>query len=138
MEIILVHWLIKPGKSEQFEAHWKNNMQVGKAAGFYREILTKPVSKHDPKFNTFSITDKNYETYINIGIWESVDHFEAAIQRFFPSASEEDKGGKRKQITELEDFEFKIRERIVLQRVADRGGNLPAPTLVDQDNGASL
>jgi len=131
MEIILIHWLIKKDKREEFEAHWENNMQVGKAEGFYREILTRPISKPDPKFNTFSVTDQHYETYINIGIWESVEHFEEAIKKFFPKAYEEKKDGKNKQIIELEDFEFKLRERIVLKCIADRGGDLPAPTLIE-------
>ena len=37
MEIILVHWLIKPDKTEEFVEHWKSNMKIGKADGFYRE-----------------------------------------------------------------------------------------------------
>jgi hypothetical protein len=129
MEIILVHWLIKEGKEKDFENHWRNGMKPGNAPGFYREILTQPVSKPDPKFNTFSITDRSYVTYINIGIWESVAHFEAAIAQWFPKATEQTTGGRRKQTIELEEFEFKVRERIVLQRIADRGGDLPPPTL---------
>ena len=101
-------------------------MSVEDAQGFYREILTKPVTKPDPKFNTFSITDPNYSTYINIGFWKSIEYFEKAIQKVFPKASEtKDASGKTKQTIELEAFEFKIRERIVLKRIADRGGPLP-------------
>lgn len=129
MEIILVHWLIKPDKREEFEKHWRENMKIGKPDGFYREILTRPISKPDPKFNTFSVTDQNYETYINIGIWESVEHFDAAIKKYMPSAREEIGSGRKKQIIELEDFEFKMRERIVLKKLDDRGGDLPQSTL---------
>lgn len=131
MEIILVHWLIKPDKIEEFVEHWKSNMKIGNAEGFYREILTRPVSKPDDKFNTFSVTDKHYETYINIAIWESLEHFDAAIKKFYPSATTEQKeGGKRKQIIELEDFEYKMRERIVLKPLGDRAGAaFPEPTL---------
>lgn len=129
MEIILIHWLIKPEKREEFENHWRNVMTVGKPDGFYREILTRPISKPDPKFNTFSVTDKHYETYINIGIWESVDHFDAAIRKYIPNASVDTSSGKTKQVIELEDFEFKLRERIVLKKIDDRGGELPLPSL---------
>ena len=33
--------------------------------------------------------------------------------------------GRTKQIIELEPFEFKVRERIVLTPISDRGGSLP-------------
>ena len=108
-------------------------MSVEDAHGFYREILTRPITKPDPKFNTFSITDRNYSTYINIGLWESIEHFERAIQKVFPKASEKtDASGKTKQTIELEAFEFKIRERIVLEPIADRGGQLPDASLSHQ------
>jgi hypothetical protein len=95
MEIILVHWLVKLGKEKDFEDHWRASMSVEDAQGFYREILTKPVTKPDPKFNTFSITDPNYSTYINIGFWKSIEYFEKAIKKVFPKASEEtDASGK--------------------------------------------
>ncbi len=132
MEIILVHWLIKPDKTKEFVDHWKSNMKIGKVDGFYREILTRPVTKPDEKFNTFSITDKNYETFINIAIWETVEHFDNAIKKFYPNAftEQESVGGRRKQIIELEDFEYKMRERIVLEPLGDRAGiDFPDPTL---------
>jgi hypothetical protein len=132
MEIILVHWLIKPEKTEEFVEHWKSNMKIGKVDGFYREILTRPIPKPDEKFNTFSITDRNYETFINIAIWETVEHFDDAIKKFYPNTvvENENSGNRRKQIIELEDFEYKMRERIVLKPIGDRAGvDLPVPTL---------
>jgi hypothetical protein len=45
----------------------------------YREVLTQPVEAEDSKFNTFSITDKAYTTYINIGIWKDLESFDAAV-----------------------------------------------------------
>ena len=131
MEIILVHWLIRNDKREEFVNHWKYKMKVGKPKGFYREILTRPVSKPDPKYNTFSVTDKHYETFINIGIWDSVEDFEEAIKSFFPPASEQTEQGRTKQIIELEDFEYKLRERIVLKHIDDRGIALPDPSFND-------
>jgi hypothetical protein len=69
--VILVHWLIKKGiENEQaFKALWRK-MTIQPNTGLYREVLTRPVEAEDPKFNTFSITDNAYTTYINIGIWE--------------------------------------------------------------------
>jgi len=127
MEIILVHWPIKEGKAEEFEKHWKMMMNVEGKEGFYREILTKPVPKPDPKFNTFSITDRNYHTYINIGFWRSIEDFERGVRETMPKTSQANDPEKRKikQSIELEDFEFKLRERIVLAPIAERGGRLP-------------
>ena len=131
MNIILVHWLIKEGKQDEFVNHWKYEMRLGKPEGFYREILTTPVSVLDPKYNTFSVTDKNYETFINVAIWESVDHFDKAMKPLLPKADSKKTDGKVKQVIELEDFEFKIRERVVLKWIDDRGVDLPEPTFVD-------
>jgi len=127
MEIILVHWLVKEDKAEEFEKHWKMMMNVEGKEGFYREILTKPVTKPDPKFNTFSITDPNYRTYINIGFWSSIEDFERAVQQTMPKASQatDPASGRTKQSIELEAFEFKLRERIVLTPISERGGALP-------------
>ncbi len=133
MEIILVHWPIKEGKAEEFEKHWKMMMNVEGKEGFYREILTKPVPKPDPKFNTFSITDRNYHTYINIGFWRSIEDFERAVRETMPKTSQATDPEKRKikQSIELEDFEFKLRERIVLTPIAERGGKLPDVSVLE-------
>ncbi len=127
MEIILVYWQVKEDKAEEFENHWKMMMNVEGKKGFYREILTKPVTKPDPKFNTFSITDRNYRTYINIGFWSSIEDFERAVQQTMPKASPttDPQSGRTKQSIELEPFEFKLRERVVLTPIAERGGHLP-------------
>ena len=130
MEIILVHWLVKEDKAKEFEKHWKMMMNVEGKEGFYREILTEAVTKPDPKFNTFSITDRNYRTYINIGFWRSIEDFERAVQQTMPKASQatDPESRRTKQSIELEAFEFKLRERIVLTPISERGGALPEVT----------
>lgn len=125
MEIILVHWLIKKGRENDFEAHWQS-MTVNTAEGLYRETLTTPdKNTFNPKFQTFTLENPNYTTYINIGMWKSLKDFDKSINKYFPKATSKIKGKKVIQTIELEDFEFKIRERIVLRKVLDRGGKLP-------------
>jgi hypothetical protein len=126
MVIILVHWLIKTGFEAQFEAAWRN-MSVGQEAGLYREMLTtvEPIP-NDPKFNTFSISDPNYSTFINIGMWESLEAFDEAVGKYIPKGEAfEAEDGRRRITILLEEYEFKLRERIVLKRIFDRGGQLP-------------
>lgn len=136
MVIILVYWQIKEDRVEEFEKYWKTLMNVEHKKGFYREILTKPVAMSDPKFNTFSITDRNYRTYVNIGFWSNIEDFERAVRETMPKASQvTDPGsGRTKQTIELEPFEFKVRERIVLTPISERGG--PLPDVSDLEGGA--
>jgi hypothetical protein len=129
MEVVLIHWLIKKGRELDFEAHWKG-MTVNLESGLFREILTTPDNNtFDPKFRTFTLEHPSYTTYINIGFWRSLKDFDDAINKYFPKASIEKKGDKTIQHIELEDFEFKIRERIVLRKVLDRGSDLPTADL---------
>jgi hypothetical protein len=129
MVVILVNWLIHPGKEDDFIESWKK-MTVGPDSGLYREILTTVnPSNANPKFHTYSVGDPFYTTYINIGIWESLEHFDKAIGPKIPSAEFFEKDGRMKYSIELEAFEFKLRERVVLSVVADRGGPLPQAQL---------
>jgi hypothetical protein len=95
-------------------------------------VLTQPVEAEDAKFNTFSITDKAYTTYINIGIWKDLASFDAAVGKYI-QAPERRKplGGsfKDKEMLTLyqHDFEFKIRERVILKKLLDRKGALELP-----------
>ncbi|MDP2176804.1 MAG: hypothetical protein Q8K70_12945 [Bacteroidota bacterium] len=125
MELVFVHWLIKKGREPDFEKYWQQ-MTIHSDEGLYREILTTPnKNSFDPKFQTFTLENPNYTTYINIGIWESLSHFDKAIAKYFPNTTTEMKEGKTIHAIELEDFEFKLRERIVLRKVIDRGSELP-------------
>ncbi len=73
MTIIMAHWLIKRGieNEEAFKTMWQK-MKIDPNTGLYREFLTKAEEAEDPKFNTFSLTDPAYITYINIGFWKDV------------------------------------------------------------------
>lgn len=129
MVVILVHWLIKTGMEDAFQARWKQ-MSVGPGSGLFREILTKiDVGQADPKFHTFSLGDPFYSTFINIGMWESVEAFDHAVGKYIPEAQIVERHGRQKLTIELEDFEFKLRERVILEVVSDRGGQLPKAAL---------
>jgi heme-degrading monooxygenase HmoA len=132
MIIILVNWLIKKGSEDQFITAWRK-MSVGLKSGLYREMLTSVEQiPNDPKFNTFSITDPNYTTFINIGIWESLEAFDEAIGKYIPKTQTSEAEDGRKTITiSLEEYEFKLRERVVLKKVFDRGGDLPSADLLE-------
>lgn len=131
MVIVLVHWLIKQGHETEFESRWRE-MKVDPGSGLLREILTTiDKSSEDPKFHTFGIGDPFYTTYINIGIWKSVDQFNTAIEKYIPHVVALEEAGKRKYTISLEAFEFKLRERAILKVISDRGGELPKAELED-------
>jgi hypothetical protein len=98
--------------------------------GLYREVLTRPVASKDPKYNTFSITDRAYTTYMNVGFWDNVKSFDDAIGKRIPKPVRiiDRRDRRRKAAIPIEPFEFKIRERIILDKVLDRGGLLTFPT----------
>src|SRR4051812_21192104 len=123
MVIILIRWFIKEGFEEKFIETWTDTMKVPRDRGLYREILTTvDRDEKDLKYHTFSLESPYYKTYINVGIWRSIDDFKELIEsKYIPK--EEVSEGKR--VVELKDFEFKMRERIILTVVTDRGGMLP-------------
>jgi len=133
MVVIMVHWLIKKGieNEEAFENLWKR-MTIQPNSGLYREVLTRPVTAEDPKFNTFSITDTAYTTYINIGIWENMESFDAAVGKYIQAPerrkplSWSNKDNEMLAVYQF-DFEFKIRERVILKKILDRKGALEFP-----------
>ena len=59
-------------------------------------------------------------------MWTSIEAFDFAITKPYINPRKEIGG---KQYIEINDFEYKLRERIVLERVSDRGGQLPEPKL---------
>lgn len=138
MVIIMVHWLIKKGFENEsaFEDMWKK-MTIAPNSGLYREILTRPVEAQDPKFNTFSLTDTAYTTYVNIGIWKDLESFDAAVGQYIQPPERRCPLAGPFQDREMlavyrHDFEFKIRERIILKTIKDRKGDLefPPPDLI--------
>lgn len=127
MVVVLVRWYIHKGKEEEFINFWENVMKVPDGCGLFRETLTKEIQENtDPIFHTFDIEGHSYTTFINVGMWSSLDAFEEAIIKPYLSPAKEFEG---KHYIEIKDFEYKLRERIVLERVSDRGGQLPQAKL---------
>lgn len=130
MIVIMVHWLIKRGieNEEAFKAMWRQ-MKIDPNSGLYREFLTKAEEADDPKFNTFSLTDPSYITYINIGFWKDIASFDLAVGKYIAQPELRKPLDGPLQDTEMlavyrHQFEFKIRERIILSKVLDRKGGL--------------
>lgn len=127
MVVVLVRWYIHKGKEADFINFWENIMQVPDGSGLYRETLTKEIPENnDPKFHTFDIEGHSYTTFINIGMWTTIEAFDIAITKPYINPRREIEG---KQYIEINDFEYKLRERIVLNKISDRGGELPPAKL---------
>ena len=131
MIIVLVHWLIKTGidHEEKFKKVWKN-MTIEPNTGLYREILTSVEVNDNPKFNTFSLANPAYTTFINIGIWKDLKSFDDAVGKYILAPERREplaKPGTEMEAVYLQDFEFKLRERVVLSKVFDRQGALELP-----------
>ena len=62
-------------------------------------------------------------------MWESVEAFDRAVGKYIHEAEVVQKDGRQKFTIELEEFEFKLRERVILEVVSDRGGQLPEAAL---------
>ena len=100
-------------------------MSINPKTGLYREILTEVQLDNDPKFNTFSMTDEAYKTYINVGIWEDLASFDAAVGKYIQEPEDREpisgsQKGKTMKAVYMHDFEFKIRERVILNALWDR------------------
>lgn len=133
MVIVMVHWLIKPGyENEQaFREMWQE-MKIDPNTGLYREFLTKVEAAEDEKFNSFSITNPSYVTYINIGIWKDIKSFDEAVGKYIakPEIRKPLEGplkGEEMLAVYRHKFEFKVRERVILSKVQDRAGALELP-----------
>jgi hypothetical protein len=127
MIVVLVRWYIIEGKEDEFLEYWES-LKVDDNKGLYRETLTQEDSEmNKPQFRTFNLEGKSYVTFINVGMWESLLHFENAIEKpYMPSRIEiEGEKYKGKEYIEIKKFEYKLRERIVLKEVSSRGQDLP-------------
>jgi hypothetical protein len=126
MVVLLIHWFIKKGSEEKFLEYWKNKLSISSDGGLYREILTTSSDIPDTWLHTFPVESPYFTTYINIGIWRSVSDFQKAVgDKYVPIVKEDGDD----QIITIKDFEFKQRERIVLNALMDRGINLPEASL---------
>ena len=132
MVIVIVRWYIKAGQDEAFKTTWINEMVPRIKTGLFREFFSKPVDSVNEKYHTFDMESLHYTTYVNVGIWESVGSFDSAIGALIPNREKHcDPKKVNKELVEVFDFEFKLRERIVMTVEEDRNGDwaLPPPSL---------
>jgi len=91
----------------------------------------QPARRETARCPSSGVLANNYTTYVNIGLWESVDHFDKAVGKYIPEAVEEVRpDGRTRYTIEVEGYEFRLRERVVLKIVSDRGGQLPTAKLM--------
>lgn len=125
MVIVVVRWYIKNQEDEKFKSTWAG-MHPKYKDGLFRELFSKPIDKPDPKYHTLDFESKHYTTYINVGIWRDIEDFDKAIGAMIPPRNKHPKNDN-KELIEVFEFEYKLRERIVMEVEKMRGGdwNLP-------------
>lgn len=66
MDIVLVHWKIKPDMEQEFLTWWQTGVE-GKPKG----MIEEHISKVEPdETSTWDLASPKYLTYINVGKWE--------------------------------------------------------------------
>lgn len=125
MVIVLVRWYIRKNKVEDFKRTWENMVPKTKD-GLFREFFSKPVDIIEDKYHTLDLESQHYITYINVGAWRCIDDFNIAIGSMIPGRSKRPEEAN-KELIEVYDFEFKLRERIVMDVEIIRGGEWVLP-----------
>ena len=110
-----------------FKSTW-DKMKPNTKDGLFRELFSKPTDQPNERYHTLDFESKHYTTFINVGIWRSLGDFESAINSMIPGrypSTDIEKGDK--DTIDLFKFEFKLRERLVMDVEKIRGGewNLP-------------
>lgn len=109
MVIILVHWKIRIDEASQhaFKEHWSQVSDPGDRSEIIGEFLCRPMSAEEAGFLCGDLGigyAALYASYFNVGLWESVEAFEAQIINPYVG-----KG------TNKLPFEYEDRERMILQ-----------------------
>ena len=107
MNIVLVKWMIKKEREQDFLRHWRRS--INSKNKLFREFLSKV---EEDKVNTWPFPTAKYSVYINVGIWESAKAFKEVI----------DVKGKK------EPFEARRRQCVLMKSVVvDRRGQFRLP-----------
>ena len=119
MIIVLIHWKIKPEKEmvDQFFDYWRTEVPIDDRQGLIGEFLSEALTSEDYEWINWKLTDGEgkYKSFINVGYWNSVDHFESQV------------GTHIKTAPELQAFEAEPRERIALTPECWRIGESELP-----------
>lgn len=130
MVIVIVRWYIIEGQEENFKKTWIEIMEPLIKTGLYREFFSKPIDSVKEKYHTLDVESQHYKTFINVGIWKDINSFDEAIGNFILGRKPHD-NDPQKQYMEIFEFEYKLRERIVMTVEESRSGGwiLPPATL---------
>ena len=133
MVIVIVRWYIKHNREIDFKRKWLS-MTPTSSDRLFLEFFSIPHFTDKPKYHTLDLENPHYKTFINVGIWKSVEDFDEAIGKYIPDPVP-DKEDPEKVNFSIFDFEFKMRERLVVEVELTRGGkwDLPKPDIVDQE-----
>jgi hypothetical protein len=129
MVVVIVRWYIKEGQDEKFKKKWQG-MEPKSKEGLFREFFSKPIISAEEKYHTLDVESKHYTTYLNIGVWKELSDFENAIGSLILGRFVNEKPEKKDvELIEIFDFEFKLRERIVMDVEKTRGGEWILPPI---------
>ena len=86
MDIVVIRWKIKPGREnrEAFFKYWAG-LKIAEDSGLVGEFLCRPLppAEAGPKFSIFGADESvEYQLYFNVGIWNSLDAFRAAVDKY--------------------------------------------------------
>ena len=127
MVIVIVRWYIKKEKEseEKFKATWIG-MEPKSKDGLFREFFSTPTDEVDAKYHSLDFENIHYSTYINVGVWRELSDFNEAIGLMIPGRKKNE-AKPNEEIISVFDFEFKLRERIVMDVKKTRGGTWTIP-----------
>src|SRR5437879_1158019 len=80
MDLVVVHWKIKPTREQAFIDYWK--ALTPDPNTFIAEYLSRPLSEDESGFWCQSLDrpeEAGYTSFFNVGLWPSVDAFNAEI-----------------------------------------------------------
>lgn len=130
--IVIVRWYISKGMDAAFKRTWVEKMEPPISDGLFREFFSKPTDNPDERFHSLDLESEHYTTYINVGVWHELADFDNSIGKLIPKRKKSEEVGKEdRELIEVFNFEYKLRERIVMNVDEIREGywNLPESTL---------
>lgn len=121
MIFVIVLWRIKKAEQREFIRKWKEEFYVNDRSNLIGEFLSEPIHTSDPRLRTLEL-DKIGEVsldkvvLVNIGMWASEADFHKQVGKLM-----RDNDGEKRE------FEYEVRQRIVLEPVAWRLGETKLP-----------
>lgn len=128
MIVALINWRILPSEVDVFLNKWKTGLRLENAPGLIGEFLSKvnDTTFHegvtwemeaDESDDRREWRDQNHVSYVNVGIWESAEHFMDAVGKYMSKGR-----------TLKEDFEAAPRRRAILSPEHWRRGSRQLPS----------